>query len=95
VLAWTAREIGAGASLAGYGDGDARWEHQAEIRRAYGYTPFGDSRVEDELSLWLRASVDEPRATKAPDNRHPATPHRLLPRRATDRELNTTPALAA
>ena len=57
VLAWTGREIGvaAGTSLAGYGEGDARWEHQAEIRGVYGYTPFGDPGVEGELSLWLRA----------------------------------------
>ena len=45
----------AGTTLEGYGEGDARWEHQAEIRRAYGYRPFGDHGVEDELSLWLRA----------------------------------------
>ena len=56
VLAWTVREIGvAGASLEGYAEGEARWEHQAEIRRDYGYTPFGASGVEHELSLWLRA----------------------------------------
>jgi hypothetical protein len=57
VLGWTVREIGVGAAttLAGYGDGEARWEHQAEIRRAYGYRPFGDEGAEDELALWLRA----------------------------------------
>ncbi len=56
VLAWTARELGVpGSSLAGYGDSETRWEHQAEIRRVYSYTPFGDDGVEDELSLWLRA----------------------------------------
>jgi Domain of unknown function (DUF4158) len=57
VLGWTVREIGvpAGTTLADYGDGEARWEHQAEIRRAYGYRPFGDQGVEDELALWLRA----------------------------------------
>ncbi len=44
-----------GSSLAGYGDGEVRWEHQVEIRRVYGYTQFGDDGVEDELSLWLRA----------------------------------------
>ena len=40
--------------------GEERWEHQAEIRTAYGYRPFGDGDgdgdgVEDELVLWLRA----------------------------------------
>ena len=57
VLGWTIREIGVGAdsSLEGYGDGEARWEHQAEIRRVYGYRSFGDEGVEDELVLWLRA----------------------------------------
>lgn len=57
VLGWTIREIGVGAdsSLEGYGEGEARWEHQAEIRRVYGYRPFGDERVEHELVLWLRA----------------------------------------
>ena len=57
VLGWTIREIGvpAGTTLDGYGDGEARWEHQAEIRRVYGYRPFGDESVEDELVLWLRA----------------------------------------
>ncbi len=57
VRGWTIREIGvpADTTLAGYGDGEARWEHQAEIRCAYGYRPFGDEGVEDELALWLRA----------------------------------------
>ncbi len=57
VVRWTAGEIGvaAGTSLEGYGEGEARWEHQAEIRRVYGYRPFGDPGVQDELSLWLRA----------------------------------------
>jgi TnpA family transposase len=57
VLGWTIREIGVGAAttFAGYGDGEARWEHQAEIRRAYGYRPFGDHGAEDDLALWLRA----------------------------------------
>lgn len=57
VLGWTISEIGvpAATTLAGYGAGEARWEHQAEIRRVYGYRPFGDASVEDELVLWLRA----------------------------------------
>lgn len=57
VLGWTIREVGVGADtgLEGYGEGEARWEHQAEIRRAYGYRPFGDEGVEDDLALWLRA----------------------------------------
>ena len=42
VVAWIAREIGVAASidLAGYGEGEWRWSHQAEIRRVYGYRPF-------------------------------------------------------
>jgi hypothetical protein len=38
VVQWTAREIGVASSidLAGYGDGEWRWTHQAEIRDAYG-----------------------------------------------------------
>lgn len=34
VVHWTAREIGVapGTNLAGYGEGEARWDHQAEIR---------------------------------------------------------------
>ncbi len=57
MVGWTVREIGVGddTSLEGYGDGEARWEHQAEIRRAYCYRSFGDEGVEDELALWLRA----------------------------------------
>jgi len=57
VLGWTIHEIGVGAgtTLAGYGDGEARWEHQSEIRRAYGYRSFGDQGVEDDLALWLCA----------------------------------------
>ena len=52
VVAWTAREIGVAAStdLAGYSEGEWRWAHQAEIRRAYGYRPF--SAPEVEPSSW-------------------------------------------
>jgi uncharacterized protein DUF4158 len=71
VLGWTIREtgVGAGTTLAGYGDGEARWEHQAEIRRAYGYRPFGDQGVEDELALWLRPGVDQRREPPCPATR--------------------------
>jgi TnpA family transposase len=57
VVAWTAREIGVAPStgLAGYGEGDWRWTHQAEIRRIYGYRPFSSQGVEAELVEWLRA----------------------------------------
>ena len=57
VVAWTAREIGVAArtDLAGYGEGDWRWAHQAEIRRTYGYRPFSTPGVEPELVEWLRA----------------------------------------
>jgi Domain of unknown function (DUF4158) len=57
VVGWTAREIGVAAStdLAGYGEGEWRWEHQAEIRRTYDYRPFSAPGVEPELVEWLRA----------------------------------------
>ena len=57
VVQWTAREIGVAPStnLAGYGEGDWRWAHQAEIRDTYGYQPFSTPGVEDELVAWLRA----------------------------------------
>jgi len=61
-FARTAGELGVDTdtNLEQYGAGEARWEHQAEIRTAYGYRPFGDGDgdgdgVEDELVLWLRA----------------------------------------
>lgn len=57
VLSWTVLELGlaAGTGLGRYGRGQARWEHQAEIRERHGYTPFGQDGVEDELVGWLRA----------------------------------------
>jgi len=57
VVHWTAREIRVAPStnLAGYGEGEARWDHQAEIRDAYGYRPFSTPEVEPELVEWLRA----------------------------------------
>jgi hypothetical protein len=57
VVQWIAREIGvpAGTDLTAYGRGDWRWAHQDEIRREYGYRPFGHAGVEDELVGWLRA----------------------------------------
>ena len=68
VVRWTAGELGVDTdtNLEQYGAGEARWEHQAEIRTAYGYRPFGDGDgdgdgdgVEDELVLWLRQGVGE------------------------------------
>jgi len=57
VVQWTAREIGVpvGTDLAAYGRGEWRWAHQEEIRREYGYRPFGAPGVEDELVAWLCA----------------------------------------
>ncbi len=57
VVQWTAREIGvpAGTDLTAYGRGEWRWAHQDEIRHDYGYRPFGQGGVEDELVGWLRA----------------------------------------
>jgi hypothetical protein len=57
VVAWTAREIGIAASvdLAGYGEGEWRWAHQAEIRRTYDYRPFSTPGIEPELVECLRA----------------------------------------
>lgn len=57
VVRWTAREIGvpAATDLTAYGRGEWRWAHQDEIRREYGYRPFGHAGVEDELVGWLRA----------------------------------------
>lgn len=57
VVHWTAREIGVAPStnLAGYGEGEGRWDHQAEIRAAYGYRPFSTPGVEADLVEWLRA----------------------------------------
>jgi TnpA family transposase len=57
VVQWSAREIGvsAGTDLAAYARGEWRWAHQDEIRREYGYRPFGHAGVEDDLVGWLRA----------------------------------------
>lgn len=41
--------------LKGYGDGETRWDHAAEIRRAYGYRDFGDEAVHRRLREWLEA----------------------------------------
>jgi len=49
--------VPAGTELAAYGRGEWRWAHQDEIRREYGYRPFGHAGVEDELVGWLRARV--------------------------------------
>ncbi len=40
------------ADLKGYGDREARWDHQAQIRGAYGYTPFGPAAWL-ALARWL------------------------------------------
>jgi hypothetical protein len=41
--------------LKGYGDSETRWDHAAEIRRAYGYRDFGDDEVHGRLREWLDA----------------------------------------
>jgi hypothetical protein len=52
-----AREIGvpSGTDLMAYGREEWRWAHQEEIRREYGYRPFGAPGVEEELVARLRA----------------------------------------
>ena len=41
--------------LKGYGDGETRWDHGAEIRRAYGYRDFADEALHRALREWLEA----------------------------------------
>ena len=57
VVRWVARELGlaASAGLGAYARGEARWDHQAEIRREYGYWEFREPDVEIELVRWLEA----------------------------------------
>ena len=56
VVRWAARELGVDPSgLGRYARGEARWDHQAEIRREYGYREFHQRDVELELVAWLEA----------------------------------------
>lgn len=56
VVRWVARELGVDPSGRGaYARGEARWDHQAEIRREYGYREFHEPNVELELVRWLEA----------------------------------------
>ena len=51
VVRWVARELGVDPSgLGAYARGEARWDHQAEIRREYGYREFHEPDVELELA---------------------------------------------
>ncbi|MGO9955276.1 MAG: Tn3 family transposase [Solirubrobacteraceae bacterium] len=56
VVRWVGRELGVDPSgLGAYARGEARWDHQAEIRREYGYREFHEPDVERELVRWLEA----------------------------------------
>ena len=57
VVAWVARELGLSgpADIRAYACGEARWDHQAEIRREFGYQDFHEPDVERELAGWLEA----------------------------------------
>jgi hypothetical protein len=57
VVRWVARELAldASAGFEAYARGEARWDHQAEIRREYGCREFGEPDVELELVRWLEA----------------------------------------
>jgi TnpA family transposase len=57
VVRFVARRLGVADTrgLSGYARSEARWEHQAEIRRTYGYRELADAGVELELVGWLEA----------------------------------------
>jgi hypothetical protein len=57
LVRWVVRELGlsGSADLRAYARGEARWDHQAEIRREFGYRDFHDADVEFELVRWLEA----------------------------------------
>jgi hypothetical protein len=57
VSAILAQQIGLAdpACLAQYREGNARWQHAAEIRRAYGYRDFSDVPAQWRLLRWLYA----------------------------------------
>jgi Domain of unknown function (DUF4158)/Tn3 transposase DDE domain len=48
-------EIADRGVLGEYGRGEARWDHQAEIRREYGLREFSDPAAQAELVEWLQA----------------------------------------
>ncbi|MBA2346853.1 MAG: DUF4158 domain-containing protein [Solirubrobacterales bacterium] len=85
VLSWSALELGlpTDTSLGRYGVGEARWEHQAEIRERHGYTQFGQNGVQDDLTEWLRArawmSAESHRALFARAAEHLIARRILLP----------------
>jgi hypothetical protein len=56
VVRWVSRELGVDPSGVGaYARAEARRDHQAEIRREYGYREFHQPDVELELVRWLEA----------------------------------------
>ncbi|MFN2503708.1 MAG: DUF4158 domain-containing protein [Acidimicrobiales bacterium] len=57
VIDYVARQLGIAdlSVLKGYGDGETRWDHAAEIRRAYGYRDFGDEPAHGQFAQWLEA----------------------------------------
>ena len=60
VVDYVAAQLGLeAADLKGYGEREARWDHQAQIRDAYGYTPFGPA-------AWLNASLELLRRIESP-----------------------------
>lgn len=53
VVDYVAAQLGLDpGDLKGYGEREARWDHHAQIRAAYGYAPFG-SREWLALARWL------------------------------------------
>ena len=77
VVRWVARELGVGPSgLGAYARGEARWDHQAEICREYGYREFHQPDVELELVAWLEArawvSAESHRALSQADLARPS-----------------------
>ena len=48
-------EIADPGVLGEYGRGEARWDHQAEIRQRYGLREFSDPAAQAELVEWLQA----------------------------------------
>jgi hypothetical protein len=65
VAEYVADQLGlTSAAFAGYGRREARWDHQEQIRAAYGYTPFGFEQW-FALACWLyrRAWIASERPT--------------------------------
>ncbi len=55
VLASVATQLGipGDTDLAPYRDGEARWDHGADIRKRYGYRDFGEQPEHFKLVRWL------------------------------------------